>query len=180
MVSFTTKRLYIKEFSNHDVSALCTYHTQNESFHTPYEPNRPDLFYTSSYWAKRIKQQRDLFLRDLGLYLGIFLPNHTLIGTIDCHTFHRGSTQSCYIGYNLDKNHTGKGYMTESLEALCAFLFKELHFHTIFACYLPTNTKSAALLQRLSFTIVGTIPDYQFQQNQWLDHVLCCKTNRNT
>lgn len=45
------------------------------------------------------------------------------------------------------------------------------------ANYMPANARSAAVLQRLGFTIEGTARDYLFLAGAWQDHVLTSLTN---
>lgn len=44
------------------------------------------------------------------------MDSDELIGNIALTEVLRGPLQSCYIGYSLDMQHNGKGYMTEAVK----------------------------------------------------------------
>ena len=47
------------------------------------------------------------------------------------------------------------------------------------ANYVPRNTRSAAVLERLGFTIEGEAKDYLYINGVWEDHVLTSLTNQD-
>lgn len=81
------------------------------------------------------------------------------------------------MGYALAESAQGHGYMTEAARAGIEFIFQEIRLHRIMANYMPHNVRSAAVLQRLGFTIEGTARNYLFLADAWQDHVLTSLTN---
>ncbi|WP_251554475.1 GNAT family N-acetyltransferase [Neobacillus muris] len=61
------------------------------------------------------------------------------------------------IGYWIDTRHSGKGYITEAVEAIHHFAFQELKARRIEIRCDPNNIKSRAIPERLGFTLEGIL-----------------------
>jgi ribosomal-protein-alanine N-acetyltransferase len=73
-----------------------------------------------------------------------------------CVFFHLSTQSRCAeIGYDLNPNYWGKGYMHEALTAFLHFGFTELNFNRIEADVHPDNINSAKSLTRLGFIKEG-------------------------
>jgi len=83
-----------------------------------------------------------------------------------------GAFEACYLGYGLDVDAVGKGYMTETLAAALTFVFDTLRLHRVMANYMPSNERSAAVLRRLGFRVEGYAKDYLEIDGTWRDHIL--------
>lgn len=81
------------------------------------------------------------------------------------------------MGYALDEAAQGRGYMSEACRVGIDYIFKETRLHRIMANYMPHNTRSAAVLERLGFTIEGTARAYLYLAGAWQDHVLTSLPN---
>ncbi|HET9095089.1 MAG TPA: GNAT family N-acetyltransferase [Candidatus Baltobacteraceae bacterium] len=100
-----------------------------------------------------------------------------LLGYLNFSEIVRGVFQACYMGYALAESAQGRGCMTEAARAGIDFIFNEVRLHRIMANYVPHNARSAAVLQRLGFTVEGTARDYLYLAGAWQDHVLTSLTN---
>jgi ribosomal-protein-alanine N-acetyltransferase len=67
--------------------------------------------------------------------------------------------------------------MSEALTALIAYAFNDLRLHRIMANYMPSNERSARVLQRLGFQVEGYARDYLFLAGRWQDHIMTSLTN---
>lgn len=84
-----------------------------------------------------------------------------VIGT--CTLFHIDlSNRRAEIGYALGREHWGKGYMQEALNALLGFSFDKLNMHRIEADVDPNNASSIKTLERLGFRREG------YLRERWL------------
>jgi len=84
-------------------------------------------------------------------FLGIFLKGSgTLIGQI-----YVGATKPALpdyaVGYIIDLEHQGKGYVTEAVQRVTRWLFEGLGTHRIHIECDDTNTRSAAVAERCGF-----------------------------
>ncbi|MFS0778043.1 GNAT family N-acetyltransferase [Neobacillus sp. 3P2-tot-E-2] len=61
------------------------------------------------------------------------------------------------IGYWIDTRFSGRGYITESTEAITKFAFTELHAKRVEIRCDSRNTKSRAIPEKLGFTLEGIL-----------------------
>lgn len=89
---------------------------------------------------------------DTELELGIF-DNETnrFIGMCALENINREYCV-CELGYWLDKEYVGRGYMTECAKEIIRYAKEELHMKAINAFVIVEHKKSIALLERLGFT----------------------------
>ena len=87
----------------------------------------------------------------------------------------RGPFQAAHLGFSCDGAAEGQGLMHEHLDALVAHAFGPMGLHRVMANHLPSNDRSAALLDRLGFEVEGRARDYLKIAGRWQDHVLRSK-----
>ena len=96
--------------------------------------------------------------------------NKAIAGMINLSQIFRGGFQNAYLGYGLGAKFTGKGLMTEAVELILRFAFKDLKLHRIEANVQPDNKASIAVLQRTGFTKEGFSRKYLKIGGLWRDH----------
>ena len=99
------------------------------------------------------------------------------MGSVGLTQIVRGPAQRCSLGYGLDAEAEGQGYMTEALRAVIAHAFETLKLHRVEASYMPTNERSGRVLRRLGFTVEGFARDYVCLNGRWQDHILTALSN---
>lgn len=107
-----------------------------------------------------------------GYYLGVFLKETgDLVGDLEfCHldwfAFYGGE-----LCYGFAENHWGKGYATESSQALVDYLFREVKVHKISADTDPDNFASQKVLYKLHFKIEGVAKEQHLDKKNkvWKD-----------
>jgi ribosomal-protein-alanine N-acetyltransferase len=67
--------------------------------------------------------------------------------------------------------------MTRAVAVVVEHAFEALGLHRVMANYLPENTRSARLLQRLGFETEGVARRYLLIAGEWRDHVLTARVN---
>jgi ribosomal-protein-alanine N-acetyltransferase len=98
-------------------------------------------------------------------------------GTCSFTQIARGPFCGCVLGYQLARQHEGRGMMREALTAALDYAFRELRLHRVMANYRPENGRSGRLLERLGFVREGYAREFLFIDGAWRDHVLTSKTN---
>ncbi len=157
------------------------YYVDNRAHLDPWEPPRPDGFYTEGHHAEKLgRDLRDLddgkgarfliFGRDEGI-------SGPVLGLVNFSQVVRGPLQSCFLGYSLAERATGKGLITEALRAAIPFAWDTLRLHRIQASYVPTNERSARVLRRLGFSVEGYARDYLWVGGAWRDHIMTALLN---
>jgi len=80
--------------------------------------------------------------------------DNSLIGTIGYWRIEPDNFRA-EIGYLIDEPYQGKGLMTEAINAVADFGFKEMSLHSIEARVVPSNNASAKLLEKNGFIKEG-------------------------
>lgn len=91
-----------------------------------------------------------------------------LISFDNCVHLHR----SCELGYWLQREACGNGYMTEAATACLDFLFHRVGFHRVRCAASTTNYPSLAVISRLGFHFEGIARQAEFVDSRWLDHAV--------
>lgn len=183
-----TDRLVIEIPGVSASDSMAEYCRRNSAHLGPWEPARPLDYYRRHFWVRQLRAALDEFhagqsvrtvlrLREeVGLReeadRSDGLAGQRVIGVANLSQIVRGAFQSAVLGYSLDEEMVGKGYMSEALERLCRYAFEDLHLHRVMAAYRPENARSAAVLDRLGFEKEGFARDYLFIDGAWRDHVL--------
>ena len=94
-----------------------------------------------------------------------------LIGDLGIHFLDKNNKQA-ELGCTLAKNHQGKGYAAEALNAVIIYLFNELDKHRIIASIDPENTKSISLFNRLGFRKEAHFKKSILINGKWTDDVI--------
>ena len=173
-----SKRLILRQPVVEDAPAIAAYYRDDEAHMREFTP-APPAMREAAFWETYIPQMRDEF--DAGHTCKTFLyelDDRTVFGGATLSHIIRGYFQACYLGYNIDAAHEGRGLMREALQALIAFAFDDLNLHRIMANYMPRNQRSAALLERLGFVIEGKAKEYLRINEVWEEHVLTSLTNQ--
>ena len=175
-----TKRTVSRLAEPSDVENVLGYYQVNRKFLEPFEPHRPDKFFTRSYWKERIRQNQAEFQAQTSCRLFVFLDGSPkdVIGTVNFTKIERHPIYSGMLGYGLSLGNEGKGIMHEALQAVVPFVFNEMRLHKIFAAYMPRNERSGRLLRRLGFTVYGYTRDYLRINGIREDHILTSLTNQ--
>lgn len=110
---------------------------------------------------------------------GIYLSKtDELIGNVALSHISRGPAQSCMIGYTLDEQHNGKGYMTEAVKMAVAYGFETLKLHRIQAGVMPHNTPSIKVLEKAGFHKEGIAKENVQINGKWQDHLILAIINQ--
>lgn len=167
----TTENLILKTPSIEDFSALKAFESSNKAHLGKWESitNLADEDYQNLliHWKKECDEEKSVrfFIFDKKN------PNQ-IIGMCNLTQIFRGVFQACYLGYKIDHAYQGKGFMFEALQEMIRFAFEDFNLHRIMANYMPTNIRSAKLLNRLGFEVEGYAKNYLLINNKWEDHTL--------
>jgi ribosomal-protein-alanine N-acetyltransferase len=177
--SIETERLTIRLPEIADVPEVIRYYAENRAHLQPFSPAFGPDFAETATWLEQVSvRTREL---EAGESFRAFLFDRRspvrVLGNINLTQVQRGAFQSCVLGYNLAADEQGKGYMTEAVAGVVAFAFGTWKLHRVAANYMPRNTRSAAVLQRVGFLVEGQAPAYLLINGRWEDHVLTSITD---
>lgn len=174
-----TNRANIRLVSQADADLLLDYYVTNRVHLAQWEAARDREFYTLSNMENLLRQREQEHEQGSAYHFAAFAPDDSEILALCSYTnVLRGIFQACYLGYSVSKTYEGKGIMTELLKVTNEFVFDELKLHRVMANYIPSNKRSAALLEKLGFEKEGEAKSYLKIAGKWQDHILTAKINR--
>ncbi|RIU90494.1 GNAT family N-acetyltransferase [Oceanobacillus picturae] len=171
MNDLTTERLTLKRMKEHDAAGLfaiwadpdVTRFMNIPSFTG--EDQAKEMINVLTELAKENKALRyTIRMKDSGKIIGSCGYN-----VLD---FENHKTE---LGYELAKEHWGKGYASEAIHALTKNAYAELGFHRIEAKVEPENGNSIRLLLKLGFTFEGTLRDAEKAKGRFVNLALYAK-----
>lgn len=167
-----TERLVLKTAREVTAEQVLAYYQCNKAFLKPYEPTRPEDFYTIATHEQNLQQDIIQMEEGRGIRFFITLPQEEkVIGILNFSQIIMGAFLSCYVGYSLDKNWNGHGYMSEALREGVSIMFEEYGLHRIEGNVMPRNTRSIEVLKRIGFEAEGLAKHYLKINGVWEDHI---------
>ena len=113
---------------------------------------------------------------DGSLFL-IWYQGRTIVGTLSVNQVDHGN-QTGWIGYWLDRGHTGKGIMTRSVGAIVDVLLVSCGFNRVVIEIGVGNSASMAIPLRLGFREEGKSVERQWMYDRWVDSLQYAITAR--
>ena len=171
MLALDTDNLRLAVLRKSEAARVTEYLLDNRDFHKQFSQTHTDDYFTVSTQKKYLAYDCNLFLEGSLVPLWISLKDdNRIIGRVSFFNFAYGGMMSCACGYHLDKDHTGKGYMTEALKSAMAFVFDEYKMHRIEAFIVPENEPSLNLVKRVGFHYEGKRNSYMHINGRYRDH----------
>jgi [ribosomal protein S5]-alanine N-acetyltransferase len=174
-----TERLILRLPAPEEASEALRYSQENLCHLAESGPKPSDDFLTEFYWRNILIRAREDLLADVALRFCVFELDkpETMIATVNFTQIFRKGAQFAYLGYGVDQQKQGHGYMFEAISAALRYVFDEMNLHRIMANYMPSNERSGKLLKKLGFTVEGYARDYLLINGSWRDHILTSLTN---
>lgn len=172
MPHILTERLELVILDRSDAGEVLDYYLRNRTFLAPWVPKRSGDFFTKRYQQQVLS--RDFAEAASRTKLPFWLRRRAdglIIGAAVFSNIIYGSFQSCFLGYNLDGESTGRGLMTEALRAALRYVFDTIGLHRVEANVMPRNHPSLGLLRRLGFHYEGYASRYLEIAGVWEDHI---------
>jgi ribosomal-protein-alanine N-acetyltransferase len=168
------RRVVLRPLAPSDFPAWSDVRIRNERWLLPWEPLRNHMMADptrsrDAFTARCAARDRE---RHTGLAygFGLFVDN-TVAGEINLNNVVRGALQSGTIGYWIDRDRAGQGYVAEGVAVLMRFAFEELHLHRLEICIVPRNTNSRRVMEKLGIREEGVALRYLEINGVWEDHI---------
>lgn len=173
-----TKRLTLRNLTPEHTEEMLDYYIRNEEHLRQYEPTRDSSFYTYEGQKEILTESFRQFIDGTAIDLGIF-KDDKLIGKIKLSNIVYGILRSAFVGYSIDKEYQGHGYMKEVLNEVCSYAFEEMGLHRLEASTLLGNSRSQSVLNACGFNELGINKKYLYINGEWRDHKIFYKVNEN-
>ncbi|MEN8079037.1 GNAT family protein [Clostridioides difficile] len=170
IVEIVGKNVVIRNFTPDDAQELLEYYLRNKEHLKEFEPLRDASFYTYETQKEILLESYRQLMNGVGSDLGIYIDGK-LIGKAKISNIVYGVFKSGILGYSIDKEYEGKGYMKESIRLVLEYAKEYLDLHRIEASVLTTNDRSKGVLLSCGFEEVGINKKYLFINGKWSDHI---------
>lgn len=171
MLALETENLRLSVLRKSEAQRTAAYFLNNREFHKPFAQTHTDEYFTAATQKKYLIFDCNSFLEGTLVPFWITMKGtNEIIGRVSFFNFAFGGMMSCAVGYHLDKDHTGKGYMTEALRGALAFIFDEYKMHRVEAFIVPENEPSLNLVKRAGFHYEGKRVSYMHINGRYRDH----------
>ncbi len=140
-------------------------------FLEPYDPPRPDAFFTEEGQQAELEQAVAQAAVG-GRYRYVMFDGDDPVGALSISNVVRGPFQSANLGYWVADKHNGRGVWTRAVGLAVKAAFQEHGLHRLEAGTLLDNTGSQRVLRKNGFREIGIAPRYLFIAGAWRDHLL--------
>ncbi|WP_160687591.1 GNAT family protein [Clostridium sp. C2-6-12] len=169
LVELVGENVVLRNLTSGDAEELLKYYKKNKKHLEPFEPVKDSNFYTLESQKKNLNKSYREFLNGVTIELGIFKEKR-LIGKIKLSRILHGSFKNGMLGYSIDEEEQGKGYMKESVRLFLKYVFDECELHRVEASALVDNEKSRGVLDGCGFKMLGVNEKYLLINGKWRDH----------
>ena len=170
IVDIKGKNISIRNFTPDDAEELLEYYLRNKEHLREFEPVRDTSFFTCETQKEILLESYRQLMTGSGSDLGIYIDNK-LIGKAKISNIVYGVFKNGILGYSIDKEYEGRGYMKEAINLVLEYAKDYLDLHRIEASALTTNERSKGVLLACGFEEVGVNKKYLYINGKWSDHI---------
>ena len=172
-LQYQTERLWLQTLDETDAEQVLDFVQRNKKFLKEWEPIREEDYFTIEAQSKQLSADQSQMEAGQLVKVWLFKAGDTqrTIGSLSLSNIVRGAFQSCHIGYRIDENEQGQGYMTEALKKIVEVAFEDLNLHRLEANIMPRNEASLNVVRKLGFQDEGLAKRYLKINGKWEDHI---------
>ena len=170
IVEMRGKNISIRNFTPDDAQELLEYYLRNKEHLREFEPVRDASFFTYETQREILLESYRQLMTGSGSDLGIYIDDK-LIGKAKISSIVYGVFKNGILGYSIDKEYEGRGYMKEAINLVLESAKEYLDLHRIEASALTTNERSKGVLLACGFEEVGVNKKYLYINGKWSDHI---------
>jgi ribosomal-protein-alanine N-acetyltransferase len=168
------RRVMLRPLTTSDFRSWSEVRQRNGDWLTAWEPRRQphqsDPSTDRSAFSSRCLQRDRDRAAGTAYQFGLFVDGD-VVGEINLNNVIRGAMQSATIGYWIDRDRAGQGYVAEGLIVLFQHSFEQLGLHRIEICIVPRNDRSRRVMDKLEIRDEGIAERYLEIDGTWEDHV---------
>lgn len=158
----------LRPLNSGDAPALLDAYVRNREHLRPFDPERPDSFWTLDGQRRRLdslmQQQEEGTLLACAMQRG-----DLVVGCASLNTIAFGPLCSANLGYWVDVAEVGRGLASAAVGALCRFADRDLGLHRVQASTNRANVASQRVLTKNGFEQFGTARNYLYINGRWQD-----------
>ena len=167
------ERIFMRPPQISDWQQWASLRAKNKKHIQPFEPLWAENALEEAFFERRVQRQsREWHLGIANAFLIFKSSDRQLIGGMNINNICRGAAQYAALGYWIDQDHEGQGYMAEALNVTLKYCFEDLELHRVNASCLPHNPRSKKTLLKAGFQEEGFAEKYLQIDGDWQDHEL--------
>jgi ribosomal-protein-alanine N-acetyltransferase len=178
-LELTGWRIRLATLVESDYEAWLAVRTRCRSWLVPWEPRSKGAPLApedqASFAARCGMRERERQLGS-GFGFGIFVEGR-FGGEITLSSIQRGPFQNGSIGYWIDEEMAGAGFIPEAVVVVLQFAFETLRLHRIEVAIIPRNTASRRVVEKLGLRNEGVALGFLEINGEWEDHVRYAMTS---
>lgn len=170
-----TERLILRKIDNiKDVTNFFIIRSNsNTMFHIPRQPAQSEQDVIDL-----INSGNELYEKGEMMNLAICLKDSDeFIGAIGLYRINWDAHRS-EIGYVINPDYSGKGYMHEACKALVKFAFEEIDFHSLEAVINSDNIPSIKVVEKIGFVREAYLKENAVRSGKFIDTVIYSLLNK--
>ncbi|MFJ3896029.1 MULTISPECIES: GNAT family N-acetyltransferase [unclassified Streptomyces] len=154
-----------------DAPALAATHLENRERMRPWEPYRPEDYYTAEGQRERVTAQLREF--EAGRLVPLLLVSDGRIaGAFTLSGVALGPLRSASLGYWIAGDFQGRGLATTAVGRMCVIAREKVGLHRLEAGTRLDNLGSQRVLEKSGFEPIGMAPRFLHIDGEWRDHRL--------
>ena len=157
-------------------AALSDYYLRNADRFTPWHPHVRHDHHSVEAWIRRLQEREREYTEGRAAHF-VGLDGDRAIAACSLSNIVYQPACFCHMGYSVDRDFEGTGCMTELVKHVIDYAFANLRLNRISANYMPANTRSARLLEKLGFEKEEFARRYLSINGKWEDHILTSLVN---
>jgi len=170
------ERIFLRLPEMRDAAEWCMTIQKNKAFLKPWSPSSAlRHIHKKGFAARHALWRFDSRSGAAHVFFIFGCDTQKLIGGIPLGNIIRGAGQMATLGYWMDQDMAGKGYMTEAVGVVSRFAFDTLGLHRLQAGCLLNNTASHRVLLKNGFEPEGIAKGYIKIDGEWQDHLIFAK-----
>lgn len=171
-----TKRLLMRAITMQDVDACFRHRSDPELYKFLIRPPATSIAEAEEF----VRRVMTADANGDGIHWGLELPERPgyMIGNIGIWQIYKSDYRGV-LGYMMDKDYHGKGYMSEALTEVIKYGFETIGLHSLKADVTYGNLPSMNLLERHGFTQEAHYKEDCFKDGKFLDTVVYGLINPN-
>lgn len=144
---------------------------RNREFMQPYEPLRPDGYWTLGGQREQLEQVAREAEAGTGYAFGIYdADDGALVGRVALANIVRRAWQNATLGYWVAGERNGRGLATAASKLALRFAFEVAGLHRVQAGVMPRNERSIRVIEKLGMRFEGFAERYLLINGVWEDH----------
>lgn len=167
-------RVTMRPLEPPDFEAWSEVRLRNAAWLEPWEPQRlegaPDPARDRQAFERRCAARDRERQMGTAYALGLFVDG-ALAGEVNLSNVARGAMQSGTIGYWIDRERAGRGYVAEGVVVVVRFAFEDLGLHRVEVCVIPRNHNSRRVMEKLGLRQEGLAERFLEINGTWEDHL---------